>query len=132
MESGSSRVARERGTFYCHGEGEGRITSPPETTLRDAFREWLDSPMPSLDGRTPREAVGEAEGRRRVHTQPLEGLDPAQLRCELEIDEVGQPLANLELARAVGSGRRLSETVSSAAFRSRDTVTAWSTSLVVE
>ncbi|MGE0395711.1 MAG: MbcA/ParS/Xre antitoxin family protein [Kofleriaceae bacterium] len=43
------------------------MTSPPETTLRDAFREWLDSPMPSLGGRTPREAVGEAEGRRRVH-----------------------------------------------------------------
>ncbi len=98
------------------------VATPPETTLRDAFREWLDAPVPSLDGRTPREAVGDVEGRRRVHLmlkeqenrharRPLEGLDPAQLRRELGLDEVGQPLANLELARAVGSGRKLSETI---------------------
>lgn len=43
--------------------------------------------------------------------RPIEGLDPAQLRRELGLDELGQPLPNFELAHAVGSGRKLSETV---------------------
>jgi hypothetical protein len=43
--------------------------------------------------------------------KPVEGLDPAQLRRELGLDELGQPLANFELARTLGSGRKLSETV---------------------
>lgn len=42
---------------------------------------------------------------------PLPGLDPAQLRRELGIDELGQPLANVDLVRALGSGRKLSETL---------------------
>jgi len=98
------------------------VTSPAETTLRDAYREWLDLPVPSLGGRTPREAARDPEGRRGVHLllkqqenhharKPVEGLDPAQLRRELGLDELGQPLANFELARTVGSGRKLSETV---------------------
>jgi len=98
------------------------VTSPAETTLRDAYRAWLDLPVPSLGGRTPREAARDAEGRRGVHLmlkqqenhharKPVEGLDPAQLRRELGLDELGQPLPNLELVRAVGSGRKLSETV---------------------
>jgi hypothetical protein len=98
------------------------VTSPAQTTLRDAYRAWLDLPVPSLGGRTPREAAHDAEGRRGVHLmlkqqenhharKPVEGLDPAQLRRELGLDELGQPLPNLELARAVGSGRKLSETM---------------------
>lgn len=98
------------------------VTSPPEATLRDAYREWLDHPVPSLDGRTPREAVRDADGRRGVHLllkqqenrharKPVEGLDPAQLRRELGLDELGQPSPNFELDRTVGSGRKLSETV---------------------
>jgi hypothetical protein len=43
--------------------------------------------------------------------KPIEGLEPAQLRRELGLDELGQPQANLELARAMGAGRKLSETV---------------------
>ena len=98
------------------------VTSPAETTLRDAYREGLDLPVPSLGGHTPREAARDAEGRRGVHLllkqqenqlarKPVEGLDPAQLRRELWLDELGQPLANFELARTLGSGRKLSETV---------------------
>ena len=98
------------------------VTSPAETTLRDAYREWLDLPVPSLGGRTPREAARDPEGRRGVHLllkqqenhharKPVEGLDPAQLRREVGLDELGQPLANFELARTLGSGRKLSETV---------------------
>ncbi|MGH2900175.1 MAG: hypothetical protein ACRDMZ_15985, partial [Solirubrobacteraceae bacterium] len=98
------------------------VTSPAETTLRDAYREWLDQPVPSLGGRTPREAARDPEGRRGVHVllkqqenrharKPIEGLDPDQLRRELGLDELGQPLANFELARALGCGRKLSETV---------------------
>ncbi len=98
------------------------VTSPAETTLRDAYREWLDLPVPSLGGHTPREAARDAEARRGVHLllkqqenhharKPVEGLDPAQLRREIGLDELGQPLANFELARTLGSGRKLSETV---------------------
>jgi hypothetical protein len=98
------------------------VTSPPETTLRDAYREWLDQPVPSLGGRAPREAARDAEGRRGVHVllkqqenrharKPIDGLDPDQLRRELGLDELGQPLPNFELSRAMGSGRKLSETV---------------------
>lgn len=98
------------------------VTTPPEMPLREAYREWLDQPIPSLGGRTPRQAVGDAEGRRSVHLllrqqenqharEPVEGFDPAQLRRELGLDELGQPRANVELARAVGFGRKLSETV---------------------
>jgi hypothetical protein len=43
--------------------------------------------------------------------KPIEGHDPGQLRRELALDELGQPLPDLELVRAVGSGRKLSETV---------------------
>ena len=98
------------------------VTSPAETTLRDAHREWLDLPVPSLGGHTPREAARDAELRRGVHLllkqqenhharSPIEGLDPAQLRRELGLDELGQALANFELARSLGSGRKMSETV---------------------
>jgi len=70
-----------------------RLRSPPEAVVRDAYREWLLQPIPLLGGRTPREAVGDAEGRRGVHLllkqqenhharKPIEGLDPAQLRRE--------------------------------------------------
>jgi hypothetical protein len=98
------------------------VTSAAEPTLRDAFRAWLDQPTPSLDGRTPREAVGDAVGRRRVHAllreqehmhgrRPIDGIEPVQVRRELGLDELGQPLANVELVRALGLGRKLSETL---------------------
>jgi hypothetical protein len=107
---------------------------------RDAIRGWLDSPIAALDGRTPREAVGDETGRRAVH-QMLKEMEhhhargkanaiesrgprandafhddiaaPAALRKELGLDDVGESMGKdrLELERALGSGRKLSETL---------------------
>ena len=84
------------------------VTSPAEPTLRDAYREWLDLPVPSFGGQTPREAARDAEGRRGVHLllkqqenhharKPVGGLDPAQVRRELGLDELGRPLASFDI-----------------------------------
>jgi hypothetical protein len=43
--------------------------------------------------------------------KPVDGCDPAQLRRELALDELGQPIPHLELDRAIGAGRKLSETL---------------------
>lgn len=112
-------------------------------SARDVVRGWLDSAIPALGGRTPREAVGDEDGRRVVH-QLLKEMEhhharrearatdrsgsrarekahdddvnsgaPAFLRQALGLDDVGEPMApdRLELDRALGSGRKLSETL---------------------
>jgi len=82
----------------------------------------LDSPLPKLGGRTPREAARDADGQPAVHLplkemenhharKPVDGLDLLQLRRELGLDELGQPIAHFDLDRAVGAGRKLSETL---------------------
>jgi hypothetical protein len=42
---------------------------------------------------------------------PIDGCDPLQLRRELGVDELGQPIPHLDLDRAIGAGRKLSETL---------------------
>jgi hypothetical protein len=94
-------------------------SAPP---VRDTASAWLDQPLSSLGGRTPRAAVGDDDGRRQVHLMlkqqehrharhPAQGLDPAQSRRELGLDELGAPLAHVDLVRAIGAGRKLSETI---------------------
>ncbi|MDB4955686.1 MAG: hypothetical protein JWO36_3255 [Myxococcales bacterium] len=101
---------------------DAQATDSPSASLLDAFRAWLDSPLPKLAGRCPREAVRDADGRRDVHLllkdmehhharKPVDGFDPVQLRRELGLDEIGQPIPHLDLDRAVGAGRKLSETL---------------------
>jgi hypothetical protein len=101
---------------------DAQVTSSASPSLLDAFRAWLDSPLPRLGGDTPRQAVRDADRRRDVHLllkdmehrharKPVDGLDPIQLRRELGLDELGQPLSHLELDRAIGAGRKLSETL---------------------
>lgn len=88
----------------------------------DAFRGWLDSASPLLEGRTPRDAVADDAGRRIVHVmlkdlehrharRPLDGADPLQWRRELGLDRLGQPVADRELERSIGAGRKLTETL---------------------
>ncbi|MDQ3366830.1 MAG: DUF2384 domain-containing protein [Myxococcota bacterium] len=88
----------------------------------DAFRGWLDSPSPLLDGRTPRDAVADDAGRPIVHVmlkdlehrharRPLDGVEPLQWRRELGLDQLGRPLAARELERSIGAGRKLTETL---------------------
>ncbi len=88
----------------------------------DAFRGWLDSASPLLEGRTPRDAVADEAGRRIVHVmlkdleyrharRPLDGVDPLQWRRELGLDQLGRPLADRELERSIGAGRKLTETL---------------------
>ena len=43
--------------------------------------------------------------------KPVAGVDPLHLRRELGLDELGIPLQHLDLDRAVGAGRKLSETL---------------------
>lgn len=101
---------------------DAQVTDSPSPSVADAFRAWLDSPIPKLGGRAPREAVRDAAGRHRVHVllkdlerrharKPVDDFDPTQLRRELGLDELGLPLPHLELDRALGGGRKLSETV---------------------
>ena len=88
----------------------------------DAFRGWLDSASPLLEGRTPRDAVSDAAGRETVHVmlkdlehrharRPLDGVDPLQWRRELGLDQLGRPLADPALERSIGAGRKLTETL---------------------
>jgi hypothetical protein len=88
----------------------------------DPFRAWLDSPIPKLGGHTPRQAVRDAAERHHVHLllkemenrharKPIDGADPVQLRREIGLDELGQPIPHPELERAIGAGRKLSETL---------------------
>ena len=51
------------------------------------------------------------EMERRQARNPIDDLDSAQLRRELGLDELGQPIAHPELDRAIGAGRKLSETL---------------------
>jgi hypothetical protein len=87
-----------------------------------AYRSWLDAPLPDLGGRTPRQAAQDDDGRARLHLllkdmenrfarKPDAGPDPTQFRRELGLDDVGAPLADLDLDRALGSGRKISETL---------------------
>ncbi|MBK7862503.1 MAG: SEC-C domain-containing protein [Archangiaceae bacterium] len=93
--------------------------------LPELQRSWLDEPIPALGGRTPREAAADEAGRESVHwllkgLENLEarepspmpgGADARRLRRELGLDELGERSTTQELDRAVGSGRKLSETV---------------------
>lgn len=99
---------------------DGQATDSP--SLVDVFRTWLDSPAKALGHRSPRTAVQDGDGRRRVHLmlkemenrqarKPIDGLDPVQLRRELGLDILGEPIEHLELDRAVGCGRKISETL---------------------
>jgi hypothetical protein len=101
---------------------DAQAVASPAASMTDAFRAWLDSPIPTLGGRSPRDAVRDEAGRRCVHVmlkdmenrharKPVDDVDPARLRRELGLDELGQPIAHLELDRAIGAGRKLSETL---------------------
>lgn len=43
--------------------------------------------------------------------RPLDGVDPLQWRRELGLDPLGRPLADRELERSIGAGRKLTETL---------------------
>ena len=76
----------------------------------------------SLTGPAPRDAVTDEAGRQTVHVmlkdlehrharRPLEGVEPLQWRRELGLDQLGRPLADRDLERAIGAGRKLTETL---------------------
>ncbi|HUS30737.1 MAG TPA: hypothetical protein VMZ53_19640, partial [Kofleriaceae bacterium] len=101
---------------------DGQAMTSGSPSLHDAFRAWLDMPLAKLRGHTPRDSVRDADGRRDVHLllkemenhharKPVDDLDPLQLRRELGLDELGQPLPHRDLDRALGAGRKLSETL---------------------
>jgi Protein of unknown function (DUF2384) len=82
---------------------DGQAVASSSPSVLDVFRAWLDSPVPKLGGHTPRQAVRDAGGRRDVHLllkemehrharRPINGFDPVQLRRELGLDELGEPM----------------------------------------
>lgn len=88
-------------------------------------RGWLDTEVPALGGRTPRDAAGDAALVPALHLllKELENLaarrpgdgasDAQQFRRELGLDELGARVSGerRELERAVGYGRKISETL---------------------
>jgi hypothetical protein len=101
---------------------DGQAIDSISPSVLDVYRAWLDAPLPKLGGLAPRQAVRDANGRRDVHMllkemenrharKPIDGVDPVQLRRELGLDELGQPMSHVELDRAIGAGRKLSETL---------------------
>lgn len=99
-------------------DAQANVSPEPRNFMRD----WLDTSVPALSDRTPREAVRDETGRAEVHlllkelelhhaVQPNEFLNPSRLRRELGLDELGAPARNAELDRALGFGRKVSETL---------------------
>jgi Protein of unknown function (DUF2384) len=73
---------------------DGQALDSISPSAVDAFRAWLDSPLPMLGGHTPRQAARDTDGRHGVHLllkemenrharKPIDGCDPVQLRREL-------------------------------------------------
>jgi hypothetical protein len=101
---------------------DGQAVTAGSANVAEAFRAWLDSPIRKLEGRTPRQAARDADGRHQVHVllkemehhharKPIEGSDLGQLRRELGLDDIGGLIPHFEIDRALGSGRKLSETL---------------------
>ncbi len=82
------------------------VDAVPEEALRRAQLSWLDTPLPALEGRTPRLAAIDPEWRPKVHRllRQLENHhartgpeQPAGLfRQELGLDERGEPLRRVK------------------------------------
>ncbi len=96
------------------------VTSP---SMAEVYRSWLDTELPMLEGRTPRTAIAddaavpsihlmlkEMENRAARSAEPT-GYDTRQFRRELGLDDVGARVPHHELDRAIGYGRRISETL---------------------
>lgn len=91
----------------------------PEALVRQHLRGWLDEPLPALNGLSPRKAAGSPAERESLHwlLKELEGVDPeraadgAHLRRLVGLDELGQPLKDHELDLALGSGKKISESL---------------------
>jgi hypothetical protein len=94
-----------------------------EAAVQSLFRGWLDEPLPALEGRAPRQALEDDDGRRRVHLllkemEHAHGRDPTDqqpdpgaLRRELGLDVTGGRAPHHELDLSLGAGRKLSETL---------------------
>lgn len=99
---------------------DAQVSVSPEPV--NVMREWLDTVVPALGYRTPRDAANDYAGRRDLHlllkelelqdAQRPDGLmNTATLRRQLGLDSEGMPVANADLDRALGHGRKVSETL---------------------
>ena len=112
-------LPRMRGGEEMWVDGQASV-SP---SVSEAYRSWLDASIPALEGRTPREAIIDSEGRGKVHQllKELENTDArseeahepsgSQLRRELGMNELGELDQHRDLDRTLGSGRKISETI---------------------
>jgi len=93
------------------------------TSTVEAYRGWLDTGIPLLDGRTPREAITDPAAVPTIHLMLKEmenmaarspnpaGYDFKQFRRELGLDDYGARVGDHDLDRALGHGRKISETL---------------------
>lgn len=98
------------------------VASP---SMAEVQRGWLDTEVPALGGRTPRDAASDAALVPELHLllKELENLaargpggrtsEAEQFRRELGLDELGARVGDerRELERAIGYGRKISETL---------------------
>jgi hypothetical protein len=97
--------------------------SVASTSTVEVYRGWLDSEIPMLDGRTPRAAISDPVAVPTIHLMLKEmenmaarspnpaGYDFKQFRRELGLDEYGARVGDHDLDRALGHGRKISETL---------------------
>lgn len=92
-------------------------------SMAHVYRGWLDAATPVLGGRTPREAMGDPAAVPTIHLLLKEmenlaarkpdspGYDYVQFRRELGLDALGARVGHHDLDRALGYGRKISETL---------------------
>lgn len=97
--------------------------SVASTSTVEVYRGWLDTEIPMLDGRTPRAAISDPAAVPTIHlmlkemenmaarSPNPEGYDFKQFRRELGLDEYGARGGDHDLDRALGHGRKISETL---------------------
>lgn len=101
----------------------GLWAQPQELMLREQARHFIDDPLSALDGRTPRQAMATARGRRALH-QWLEqsehrasaapgvvGSSGAVVRELLGLSVTGEVVPRTAEERRLGGGRKISETL---------------------
>ena len=114
------RVPADTGPIALDATTFGGIWQPPqELFLREEARQYMERPLETLGGLTPREAASKAESRRALHQLLKEhehGSAPGQgmaafVREALELSATGELAPADEQTRRTGRGRKVSETL---------------------
>lgn len=113
---------RVKGPFAMDAQLLGNWLKPPaEMTEAARLVQWQHQAIDRLDGQTPREAVEQVGSRRKLHDllREMEYDSPdgvlskviAQLRADLGLDDEGRRIRIKPHTRALGMGRKASQTL---------------------